>query len=47
MMKVWLNTALGFGLENRLALTKKRVHVVLKGLQVLFRGQFENFLCLS
>lgn len=46
-MKVSLNMVFGFGLENSLTLTKKCVHVVLKGLQVLFRGQFENFLRLS
>lgn len=44
-MKVSLNIWIWFSLG--LTLAKKCVHVVLEGLQVLFRGQFENFLGLS
>lgn len=34
-------------LENMLTLAKKFIHLVLKGLQVLFRGQLANFLRLG
>lgn len=47
LIKVPSNMSSGFGLENSLTLTEKGVHVLLEGLQVLFRGQFENFLRLS
>lgn len=42
----WSFTPVSFDLKNSFTLAKKSVHLVLKGLQVLFSGQFADFLCL-